>query len=218
MYLESNDTPHDIDIANISNSLHAIRQSIEQVDGYTKELSRATKSLKMRRAAMLETESKIQAVLSPLRRFSPEIPNEIFQYTVKSGYSTLGTTKGPCSLSHVSRSWRDTALTFSGTLWSNLYISIDRYSCLKNDPLSLLRTCLARSHRHNLSVNFVHSDPAPTFEDKAVEMFRMLIDHCERWRSLEFSNESSAIDGWLNDVHGHLPKLEHLVIHSGLIA
>ncbi|PBK96228.1 hypothetical protein ARMGADRAFT_925016 [Armillaria gallica] len=82
MYLENNDAPHDIDVAYITNSLRDINQLIEKADEEEKELSRALETLRKRRAAMLQTQSKLQSIISPLRRFPPEILSEIFHHTL----------------------------------------------------------------------------------------------------------------------------------------
>ncbi len=175
MYLESNDEPHDIDVAYISNSLGEISQSIEKADEEEKELSRALEILRKRRASMLETQSKLRSIISPLRRFPAEILSEIFHHTIeRGGYSVLNASDGPWSLSHVNRHWRATVLTCSGALWSNLYIGIHKRSFRKTDHLSLLRTCLTRSRSHNISVYLDYPEPVPSFEGKAIEIVQIL--------------------------------------------
>ncbi|KAK0244912.1 hypothetical protein EDD85DRAFT_980003 [Armillaria nabsnona] len=167
---------------------------------------------------MLKTQSKLRSIISPLRRFPAESLSEIFHHTLeRDGYSVLNTANGPWSLSHVSRHWRVTALTCPGALWSNLYIGIYDYHIHQRDPLSLLRTCLTRSHRHNIVVHFDYPKPVPNFEDKAKEIAQLLIDNCERWHSLEISNHCLEIHSFLGKVRGHVPNLTNLVIHCGLV-
>ncbi|KAK0244910.1 hypothetical protein EDD85DRAFT_979995 [Armillaria nabsnona] len=217
MYLENNDAPHDIDVASITNSLRDINQLIEKADEDEKELSRAlVETLRKRRAVMLQKQSKLQSIISPLRRFPAEILSEIFHHTLeRDGYSVLNTADGPWSLSHVSRHWRATALTCSGALWSNLYIGIHKCSFPKKDHLPLLRTCLTRSRSHNISVYLDYPEPVPTFEGKTIELVQILVDNCERWHSLEISNHSFEIHNLLNKVHGHILNLTNLVVHRG---
>ncbi|KAK0436142.1 hypothetical protein EV421DRAFT_1981875 [Armillaria borealis] len=216
MYLENNDAPHDIEMAYITKYLRDIGQSIDKADEDEKELSRALETLRKRRAAMLRTQSKLRSIISPLRRFPAEILSEIFQHTVEQdGYSVLNTSDGPWSLSRVSRHWRATALTCSGALWSNLYISIYGRHIHQTDPLSLVRTCLTRSRRHKISVYFDYPERVPIFEDKAKEIFQLLIDNCKRWQSLEISHQCLGIHSILGKARGRLRNLENLVIHRG---
>ncbi|PBK61710.1 hypothetical protein ARMSODRAFT_981282 [Armillaria solidipes] len=113
MYLENNDAPHDIDVEYITNSLRDITRLIEKADEDEKELSRALETLRKRRTAMLQTQSKLRSIISPLRRFPAEILSEIFHHTVeRDGYSVLNTADSPWSLSHVNHHWRATALSF----------------------------------------------------------------------------------------------------------
>ncbi|KAK0244921.1 hypothetical protein EDD85DRAFT_216152 [Armillaria nabsnona] len=215
MYLESNDAPHDRDIAEITKMLWEIGHSLQKTDEDVKEPFRGIETLQKRRAAMIETQSRLRCILSPLRRFPAEILFEIFQHTIeRGGYSALETSDGPWSLSRVSRHWRASALTYSGALWSNLYIGIDIHSFRRSNPLPLLRTCLARSQRHNISVFFDYSDLVPTFEDKIKEMVELIIDNCERWHFLEISNHCLEIHNLLGKVRGRVPNLKNLVIRS----
>ncbi|SJL15592.1 uncharacterized protein ARMOST_19093 [Armillaria ostoyae] len=211
IYLESNDVPHDRDIAEITKILWDIDQCLKKADEDEQEPFRDIETLQKRRASMLETQSRLRFILSPLRRFPAEILFEIFQHTIeRRGYSVLETSDGPWSLSRVSRHWRATALTYSGALWSKLYIGIYMYSIHRSNPLPLLRTCLARSRRHNISVFFDYL--VPTFEDKVKEMVHLLIDNCERWHSLEISNHCLEIHNLLGKVRGRVPNLKSLVI------
>ncbi len=215
MYLENNDAPHDIDMAYISETLRDISQSIEKADEDEKELTRALETLLKRRATLLETQSKLRSIISPLRRFPAEILSEIFQHTIEKGYSVVNTSDSPWSLSHVSRHWRATALTCSGALWSSLYIGIYKDRLLQKDPLSLLRTCLARSRRHNISVCFDYPERVRDFKDKAKEIAQLLIDNCERWQSLEISHQCLEIHSLLGKARGRVPNLKNLVIRRG---
>ncbi|PBK61689.1 hypothetical protein ARMSODRAFT_1025423 [Armillaria solidipes] len=211
MYLENNDVPHDGDIAESTKFLWDIDQCLKKADEDAKEPSGDIETLQKRRAALLETQSRLRFILSPLRRFPTEILFEIFQRTIeRRGYSVLDTSDGPWSLSRVSRHWRATTLTCSGALWSKLYIGVYMYSFHRSNPLPLLRTCLARSRRHNISVFFDYL--VPTFEDKDKEMVHLLIDNCERWHSLEISNHCLEIHDLLGKVRGRVPNLKSLVI------
>ncbi|PBK96053.1 hypothetical protein ARMGADRAFT_891666, partial [Armillaria gallica] len=73
------------DIAYITASLRDIGQAIEKADEDEKELSRALETLRKRRVSMLETQSKLRSIISPLRRFPAEILSEIFHHTVERG-------------------------------------------------------------------------------------------------------------------------------------
>ncbi|KAK0436160.1 hypothetical protein EV421DRAFT_2038879 [Armillaria borealis] len=84
------------------------------------------------------------------------------------------------------------------------------YSFRRSNPLPLLRTCLARSRRHNISVFFDYL--VPTVEEKVKEMVHLLIDNCERWHSLEISNHCLEIHDLLGKVRGRVPNLKSLVI------
>ncbi len=216
MYLENNDAPHGIDVAYITNSLWDISQLIEKADEEERELSWALKTLQKRRTAMLQTQCKLQSIISPLCHFPTEILSEIFHHILEwDSYSVLNTDDGPWSLSHVNHHWRVTALTCSEALWSNLYIGIYDYCIHQRDPLSLLRTCLTWSCRHNISVHFDYPKLVLNFEDKAKEIAQLLLDNCERWQSLEISNNCLEIHSLLGKVHSHVPNLTNLVIHHG---
>ncbi|KAK0472579.1 hypothetical protein IW261DRAFT_1661183 [Armillaria novae-zelandiae] len=162
---------------------------------------------------MLEKQSRLRSILSPLRCFPAEILSEIFEHTVgPGGYSVMNTLDGPWSLSHVSRHWRATAVTGSGVLWSNMYIGIQNCGFRKKDHLSPLRTCLTRSHRRNISVHLDYSVILPKFEDKDEEMVQLLVDNCERCYSLEISDYRLEILIVLHKIRGRIPNLTNVVL------
>ncbi|KAK0492399.1 hypothetical protein EDD18DRAFT_1334393 [Armillaria luteobubalina] len=178
-YLETNDMLHDAHVAEITRILWDIDQWLS--------LAKADEEASARNAVHSSIHSL--SILSPLRRFPAEILFEIFQHTIEQrGYSVPETSIGPWSLSRVSRHWRATALTYSGALWSNLYVGIYAHTVRVKNPLLLLRTCLVRSRGYNISVNFNYSDRVPTHEDK--------------------------IHNLLDQVRGRIPNLKNLVLRS----
>ncbi|PBK61697.1 hypothetical protein ARMSODRAFT_1089526 [Armillaria solidipes] len=217
-YLESNDAPHDTDIEEIKRSLLDICQSLEKAGEDTNATSRDIETSQKRHATLQETQSKLRSILSPLRRFPAEILSEIFQHAVDTSYCVWETSDGPWSLSHVSRHWRTTALTCSGVIWSVLYVGITIGRFRQNDHLSLLRTCLARSRRHNILVDFDYPQPVSRYKDKALKIVQLLIDNCERWYFFEITNYCPEIYSLLGKVRGRLPNLVDVEIHHGPVS
>lgn len=211
-YLKTNNAPLDLEIVDIRDSLQNLQQSLIQVDEEIKLLSQTLEKLKTRRVDISKAISKHSGVLSPVRRLPPEMLGEIFIRANDGCYAVFGTSYGPWALSHVNHQWRAAALAGPGCLWANPYITIDTDSCYKTDPTSLVRTALDRSRTQSLSLHFYYREPSslPRVEERALEIFRLVMSHCERWHSLHLNNVSVAIHKLLDGVRGRLPRLLRL--------
>ncbi|KAJ7155814.1 hypothetical protein C8R46DRAFT_850114, partial [Mycena filopes] len=80
------------------------------------------KQLTNEHQSLVRLRSQNNAVLSPLRRFPPEVLGEIFTLTLPDIWThferqRFSSKDSPWSLTHVSRGWRATAISNS-SLWS----------------------------------------------------------------------------------------------------
>ncbi|KAK0221347.1 hypothetical protein IW262DRAFT_1493185 [Armillaria fumosa] len=199
-YLKNNSPPLGLEIIDIRDSLQDLRQSLVQVDEEIELLSLTMERLKMRRADISKAISKHRCVLSPIRRLPPEMLSEIFVRANDGCYTVFDTSYGPWALNHVNHQWRAVALAGPGCLWDNPYITIGIDSCYKTDPTSLVRTALERSRTQSLSLHFYYRKPSslPKVEERPLEIFRLVIGHCERWHLLHLANfaRDSQTFGW----------------------
>ncbi|KAJ7173316.1 hypothetical protein C8R46DRAFT_113150 [Mycena filopes] len=165
------------------------------------------------RQSLVRLRSQNNAVLSSLRRIPPEILDEIFTLTrptIRSHFqrrrSTGSLNDSPWILTHVSRSWRATAISTS-SLWSVVAISFTTSDLGPAGlyPLPMLEAQIGRAH--NLKIHFYgeqECDPRPQ-----TEVFKLLVSHSLRWEELSIGL-TSALVPLLEGLQDRIPLLRRL--------
>ncbi|KAJ7609002.1 hypothetical protein FB45DRAFT_945097 [Roridomyces roridus] len=170
--------------------------------------------LQARHAQLQDEQRQNHSVLSPLRRFPPEILAEIFWWTVlpldemKGDVTDVET--GPWVLTQVSSRWRGISLS-TPSLWRNISVAYGGNPAeFGPDPqLEMVRTQLERAGSQNLRIQFYASESHSPAEQ--IEMFQFLASHSTRWELLDIQ-VTAALNPCLAQLRGCLPELQRLWI------
>ncbi|KAJ7155821.1 hypothetical protein C8R46DRAFT_1196540 [Mycena filopes] len=163
------------------------------------------------RQLLVDLRSQNSAIISPLRRIPPEVLAEIFIWTLPAVWTlserrSFSFDGSPWLLTHVSRSWRATAISTS-SLWSVVAISFtsDLGPPAGLYPLPMLEAQVGRAH--NLKIHFYGEqgcDPRPQ-----IEVFKLLVSHSSRWEELSIAL-TSALVPLLDRLQDRIPLLRRL--------
>ncbi|KAK0469718.1 uncharacterized protein EV420DRAFT_58650 [Desarmillaria tabescens] len=143
--------------------------------------------------------------LAPIRKIPAELIAEIFLLAVAEAtaispngqsYSSAANTV-PLRLSHVCRSWRETAL-FLQPLWTHLYLSSDQ-----KHGSEILQTWLDRSGQRGLYFH-VKLTSRPTHDRQ--NLVQSLIAHSHRWHTMHLYANGRTL-ACFGVIRGHLPLL-----------
>ncbi|KAJ7144307.1 hypothetical protein C8R44DRAFT_657769, partial [Mycena epipterygia] len=109
--LSTNDPPSDIEIQQLRVLVGAWDAELAELDAQISKLAVRLSELKAQRNHRYESLRCLRKVLSPLRRFPPEILGEIFQYCCQNsiateGYSITDPLEAPLLLGHICSFWR----------------------------------------------------------------------------------------------------------------
>ncbi|KAF7371184.1 hypothetical protein MSAN_00753900 [Mycena sanguinolenta] len=190
MLLYSNEVPLDSDLPLIKSEISKIDASCDSVNEEIVQLHLRLKQLEAERDRLSSYRVQKCAILSPLRRMPPEILAEIFSLTRpnvvipsrrRSGYS-------PWFLTHVSRRWREIAVSTS-SLWS--LVVIDDHGDMDSAysyPVPMLETQIARAQ--NLRIHFYGH--ALFDSHRQVEIFQYLAQYASRWEELYLYSSSGS--------------------------
>ncbi|KAK0204839.1 hypothetical protein DFS33DRAFT_700695 [Desarmillaria ectypa] len=156
--------------------------------------------------SLLKSRIKRQKMaLAPIRKIPAELIAEIILLAVAEATAISANGQSyssavnivPLWLSHVCRSWRETAL-FLQPLWTHLYLSSDqKYGS------ELLQTWLDRSGQRGLHFH-VKLTSRPTHGQH--HFVQSLVAHSRRWHTMHLYASGSTL-AHLGDIRGHLPLL-----------
>ncbi|KAJ7174187.1 hypothetical protein C8R43DRAFT_1102646 [Mycena crocata] len=199
--LKSNELPFGFEISAIRqvisdgqefvNALEAQIQDVQDVNvlaGLIQKRNETADSVRLHRAAV-----------SPLRRVPPELICEIL------ALSTEGNSSPPWHLGHISRFWRQAAISF-GHLWSYIHL---RSSADYISKMPILEHQLLRSANASLTVNFDDYEVQPP-------VLALLLQSFERWTSVRiFRRSLDSVDDILGRAGGQFTRLKRLEIVGG---
>lgn len=208
-FLGNNLPPLDMEAAAIRGVLAAAREHLAGTKALITEAEANLLQLKKDGEMLENLVHEHEVVLSPIRRFSPEILGEIYLYTVESPVG-LDTKTGPWPISHVSRLWRATALSLPW-LWSNISIHHATSNHIPKLALSILATILPRAGSAYLDIIF-DVQASTSVIAKTAHLLEFLAASSHRWRSFHFKSGHAFIVH-LEQVAGNVPHLERLRVN-----
>ncbi|PBK75705.1 hypothetical protein ARMSODRAFT_950029 [Armillaria solidipes] len=187
---------------------------LNMVERQIEVLQAVLDTLHDQRALLKSRIKRHKMALAPIRKIPAELITEIILFAVAeapaispNGQSCSSAANiAPLRLSHVCRSWRETAL-FLQPLWTRLYLSSDQQY-----GSELLQTWLNRSGQRGLHFH-VKLTSRPTHSRH--HLVQALIAHSRRWHTIHLYTSGSTM-AYLRDIRGHLPLLTEvkLVISS----
>ncbi|KAJ7441091.1 hypothetical protein FB451DRAFT_953723, partial [Mycena latifolia] len=146
----TNVPPSDVESAQIRQLIQHKDEHISQLNAEIQRNSTALATLIERRDAHQQDAATMRAILSPMRRFPPEILSEIFLLALavaqeSHSYSSIDRAQPPNSFARVCSSWRATSIT-TPRLWSKIrLVPTGQLHC---GSVSLLTLFLERSRPH----------------------------------------------------------------------
>ncbi|KAJ7155825.1 hypothetical protein C8R46DRAFT_434201 [Mycena filopes] len=209
--LNSNETPLDSEILLIKSTASQIDVRMVAIDEEIASLRRRLQQLTDERQSLVRLRSRNSAIVSPLRRFPPEVLAEVFTWTLPAAWSLSGypfsSDDSPWSLTHVSRSWRAIAISTS-SLWSLVVIDYPRdWDPAGLYPLPMLETHVARAQK--LKIHFYGQERCE--HAPQIEVFKYLASHCSRWEELSLSLTTGLVP-LLSSLQDRIPSLCRLNI------
>ncbi|KAJ7155867.1 hypothetical protein C8R46DRAFT_434832 [Mycena filopes] len=211
--LNSNDPPLDADVAVIRSALSETDAHLVLLGGEIARLRERLQLLRKEELTLSIHRTRTSAILSPLRRFPPEILAEIFMWS-NAMAPRQGRTKragawrldSPWLLTHVCRYWKQVCIG-APSLWSLVPIIFDPDPNIWVRPSPMLELQIARAAK--LHITFVGS----AFVDSAPQtaLFRCLAKYAALWEELDLIL-TPALAPLLAELRDRLPTLRRACV------
>ncbi|KAL1682858.1 hypothetical protein EV122DRAFT_258738 [Schizophyllum commune] len=168
-------------IENMSHKREALQKELQALGAPTERLRHAIDTLD-------DALKSYAAYIAPVRRLPVELLAEIMDLACAEESHLRAEFCQPLALSAVSRSWRDTMLSYprAWTRWSTENMNPwTEHAEVQDVMLPRLRVFLERSGSHPLTqeIGFYPSDPSEALN----LLLRPLLDHTDRWQNISFT-------------------------------
>ncbi|KAJ7155863.1 hypothetical protein C8R46DRAFT_434762 [Mycena filopes] len=216
--LNSNDTPLDADVTVIKSALSDADTRLALLGGEIARLGERLQLLKKEESALSSHRARTSVILSPLRRFPPEILAHIFMWSIAT--TPRGLTQGrtrragswhldsPWLLTHVSRYWKQVCIG-TASLWSlvPMFFVPNPVLCCWVRPSPMLELQIARAAK--LQISFVGSPFVDSGPQTA--LFRCLAKYAAMWEELDVVL-TPALAPLLAELKDRLPTLRRACV------
>ncbi|KAF8521389.1 hypothetical protein BU17DRAFT_64883 [Hysterangium stoloniferum] len=184
------------DIARVKNEVNVKRRQQQELQPAIQALTIALHGLTSQHERLAREIELSNASIAPIRKLPLETLTNIF------GFCALEKVDAPLTLLRVCRRWREAAT--APQIWSRIVIDLD-------DMYAVNRTkvYLERSKSTLLDVELSR----PGFTDLGWEAWYHILDHSNRWRTLEIS---AATYDQVNDILDDLPSFVPHLVHTTL--
>jgi hypothetical protein len=200
---DSNRAPTEVELQLIRKSLNETHNQISLIDTEIARLQPFQKELQSTWKTLIDQETHLSNLISPLRRLPPELLSEVFIHRS----AKFDSCPSPLVLSQVCRDWRKVALS-TPALWSFLSLR-DRRTYRDYDPIPLARIWLSRSGQTMLSISI-----QLLYRQTAVEpFFELICDFSHRLKALSVTAAPNHIFALLSTPCG-FPSLEWLSLSA----
>lgn len=183
-----NDVPSAAEAAAICEFLTRKEEEISRCDAEVNRLREEIERLNAHRRAEEMDIKASRALLSPLRRFPPELLSEIFLYSLSPSSSHTA----PLILCWVCQKWRNAALS-SPALWSSPRVNISRHT---SPSKALAKRWLYEhwlTHSRQLPLDIHMSWPDDDDASKFRPLCDMFLTHTSRWKRIHFFSLSHTL-------------------------
>ncbi|KAF7345517.1 F-box domain-containing protein [Mycena venus] len=211
--LHTNEPPEHFETPFIHSVIAKTEARLQCIDDEISKLQEKLDQLEKERASLTGYRTQNNGILSPLRRFPPEVLGEIFSRTLPSlddewDRGRFSTEHSPWLLTHINSRWRTIALS-TPSLWSQVLIAYTqaRDPLTSAYPLSLAEAQLQCAHTLK-----IHFDGRENGDSRTqIQMFQLLSQHCSKWEELSLFL-TSEIAPLLTALRGRLSSLRRLWI------
>ncbi|KAJ7609028.1 hypothetical protein FB45DRAFT_945154 [Roridomyces roridus] len=209
-YLQLMDTNEPPAAAELAYTRAVVSNTAAQLAGLDQEIARLKTrlmQLEEERSVLAISHQRSIPIISTLRRMPSEILSEIFLLAQPSPVEPAGLPSKesphfPWRFSHVSRRWREIALS-TPSLWSLVYVSSRR----KVDPLAMIQAQVQRAR--SLKIHFYASDTQDSTAQ--IRLFEFLSEHSVRWEEFVVRLIAGLVP-LMAKLRGRLPSLRRLSI------
>jgi len=213
--LQNNDAPSESTIRELTESLKAPLNELQEVEAEIQRLDELMETMKMKRQSIQKRINDHTVILSPARRLPPDVLHEIFFHCLPTHHNPImKSSESPLLLTRICSSWRAIALS-SPRIWSKVYIPLpgdpsissgygtirdettlsirrQRFAGILRSRCDAVRRWLARSGACPLSLSVTYpgnySGIQNSKDDELIhEMFDILLSFANRWRDVDLS-------------------------------
>ncbi|KAK7456429.1 hypothetical protein VKT23_010677 [Stygiomarasmius scandens] len=220
--LRSTFTPSDRETQEVERSLPAVNREIAWYDEEIDRMKKYTSELEKKRAQAVAFRTKVQALISPIRKLPIEILGDIFYFYCQEHLTALDNGRSVSApalrLSNVCSLWRTIILSRSD-LWATIHL---HPGTMRTHDFSLLSKVLSNSHQTPLDI-IVHSENCPmqwmTYDnDSSRKAMKSLLENSSRWKTATLQlpfHQFKALGGGKNSTvaRPEFTILEELELH-----
>ncbi|KAJ3971650.1 hypothetical protein EV361DRAFT_909835 [Lentinula raphanica] len=215
--LHSNLAPSDEDIGHIMDIRSESAPELDRVNAEVLRLESVLLSVKTKRHMLQRKYDKHRSILSPLRRFSAEILQQIFIWTLEP-FPLLASFESPLLLGQVCSRWRSIALSTS-ELWNAVHVVIStgqefdlEYSRRRN---ATLHAWLQRAGARPLYLSVHFEDPFDIYQQDVPQLndaLEVLVPFCKQWKYLNLQLHNPSVPAFEALRGLDVPLLESVII------
>jgi uncharacterized protein YqcC (DUF446 family) len=221
--LQNNDVPSESAIREVTESLKAPLNGLQEVEAEIQRLDELMETMKMKRQSFQKIIDDHNVILSPARRLPPDVLYEIFFHCLPTHHNpVMKYSESPLLLTRICSSWRALALS-SPRIWSKIYIPLpgdpsfssgygiitdeitlskrrQRFASVLRLRCDAVRRWLLRSGTCPLSLSVTYPGyysggiQDSKDDELAHEMFNILLLFADRWRDVELSMPEDIYD------------------------
>lgn len=210
--LNTNYAPSLEEITEIREFCTKPEQEIQTLDAEISRFQEMISTLHSKREKLQETLDAHLALLSPIRRLSPELLQQIFAWCLPSDRNPImHSSEAPLLLGRVCIGWRRIVYE-TAELWAAIHVVIPSSENAMQSPIrcEAMKEWLDRSGECPLSISiYAHCPPGDTSS-----ILDALIPFCRRWRSLKMEITIEWAIRLCTIVSGNVPLLRDFVFES----
>ena len=213
--LQNNDVPSELTILEVTESLKAPLNELEEVEAEIQRLRELMKTMKTKRQRIQKIINDHNIILAPARRLPPDVLHEIFFHCLPTRHNPIMKhLESPLLLTRICSSWRAIALS-SPRIWSKIHIPLpgdpslsesgngiitdetslsnrrQRFARILQLRCDAVRRWLSRTGTCPLSLSVIYPGYFPGVhnlnDELTHEMFDILLSYADRWSDVNLS-------------------------------
>jgi hypothetical protein len=211
--LQNNNIPSELTILEVTESLKAPLNELEEVEAEIQRLRKLMKAMKAKRQGIQKIINDHNIILAPARRLPPDVLHEIFFHCLPTRHNPIMKySESPLLLTRICNSWRAIALS-SPRIWSKIHIPLpgdpslsesctgiitdeprlsnrrQRFARVLQLRCDIVRRWLSRAGTCPLSLSITYPsyflDVQDLNDELTNEMFDILLSYADRWEDVD---------------------------------
>ncbi|KAF7970048.1 hypothetical protein HWV62_25282 [Athelia sp. TMB] len=203
--------PRRFQVKSACQTIHEIQRDLAEVEEAITHMRSVFKRLLSKRMALQDYLAAHKGLISPLRRLPAETIGEIFIHALPHLPFELDGSPPPLLFQLVCRRWKEVACS-TPALWACVSLNLQKH--FTNHDIAVATACLARSGQLPLTVSLGSRGYHPMAAAGVHTALRLLMAHCERWRTVHMMYVPLDVLEQLEEVRGRL-SLKRLYLVTG---